>query len=61
MRKKIYQMNTCRRKYYIETETNKFGPFKDQINAHKRRYYTGTENNTLRSHNKLYLERTVEI
>jgi len=47
MRKKNYQMNTCRRKYYIDIETNEFGPFKDQTNAHKRRYYTDTENNML--------------
>jgi len=48
MRKKYYQMNTCRRKYYIEKKKRmSYGPFKDQTNTHKRRYYTETENNTL--------------
>jgi len=46
-RKLNSQMNTCRRKYYIEKAKNEFGPFKDQNNTHKTRYYTETENNTL--------------
>jgi len=47
MSMKNEQMNTCSRKYYIETEKNDLWSIQGQINTHKRRYYTETENNML--------------
>jgi len=50
MRKKKYQINLCRRRYYRNRKIKRDDPFKDQIITHKRRYYNETENNTLPEH-----------
>jgi len=45
MRKENDQMNTYRRRYYIENENNQVQSI--QESNHRRRYYNEKENNTL--------------